>query len=139
VVTAALRPRARSGVNLRLTARRDSAPAHISGDAGRVESLASTPIVVDAHDAPFSQGEDVEDLAQGLFLGADVRSPCAQHDLLAAAGELECVDLAALLEPPPEGVDHLLAAVTDPLLAQTLPADVRIEQPRRNFEIAALA
>src|SRR5213596_3772298 len=52
-------------------------------------------------------------------------------------GELECVDLAALLEPPPEGVDHLLAAVTDPLLAQTLPANVRIEQPRRGFEIAA--
>src|SRR6266516_4266999 len=62
--------------------------------------------------------------------------PRAQH-LLAAPGELECVELAALLEPPAEGVDHLLAAVTDPLLAQTLPADVRIEQPRRGFEIAA--
>jgi hypothetical protein len=31
--------------------------------------------------------------------------------------------------------DHLLAAMTDPLLAQPLPPDVRIEQPRRSFEI----
>jgi hypothetical protein len=40
-------------------------------------------------------------------------------------------------EPPTEGVDHLLAAVADPLLAQPLPADLRIKQPRRSFEIAA--
>src|SRR5439155_18627625 len=105
-----------------LDARRDSAPAQIPGDAGRLKSLAPTPIVVDAHDPPVAQGEDVEDLAQRLFLGADVRSPSAQHDLLAAARELECVDLAALLEPPAERVDHLLAPVTDPLLAQPLPA-----------------
>src|SRR5262249_25663336 len=79
----------------------------------------------------------VEDLTQRLFLGADVRSPSAQHDLGAAAGELECVDLAALLEPPTESVDHLLAPVTDPLLAQPLPAHIWIEQPRRSFEITA--
>jgi hypothetical protein len=32
---------------------------------------------------------------------------------------------------------HLLAAVTNPLLSQPLPADVRIEQLRRGFEITA--
>src|SRR5439155_6633778 len=83
------------------------------------------------------QRKDVEDLAQRLFVRADVRSPSAQHNMLAAARELECVDLAALLEPPTEGVDHLLAPVTDPLLAQPLPADVGIEQPRRSFEITS--
>ena len=57
--------------------------------------------------------------------------------MLAATGELECVDLAPLLEPQPERVDDLLAAVADPLLAQPLPADVGIEQPRRSFEITA--
>src|SRR5262249_143912 len=56
---------------------------------------------------------------------------------LAAAGELERVDLAARLHPPTERVDHLLRAVTNPLLAQPLPADVRIEQPRRRLEITA--
>src|SRR6266550_758092 len=89
------------------------------------------------NDPPVAQSEDVEDLAQRLFLGADVRSACAQHDLVAAAGELECVDLAALLEPPTERVDHLLAAVTDPLLAQPPPADVGIEQRCSSFEIIA--
>jgi hypothetical protein len=73
---------------------------------------------------PSRRVKTLEDLAQGLLLEADVRSACAQHDLVAAAGELERVDLAALLEPPTERVDHLLAAVTDPLLAQPLPADV---------------
>src|SRR6266487_2187663 len=57
--------------------------------------------------------------------------------MVAAARELECVDLAALLEPPAKRVDHLRAPVTDPLLAQPLPADVGIEQPRRGFEITA--
>jgi hypothetical protein len=51
--------------------------------------------------------------------------PRAHLDPLAAAGELECFDPAALLEPPPEGVDHLFAVVTDPLLAQPLPAGKR--------------
>src|SRR6266571_8226291 len=64
-------------------------------------------------------------------------APCAQHNMLAAARELECVDLAALLEPATESVDHLLAPLTDPLLAQPLPADIWIEQPRRSFEITA--
>src|SRR5439155_18224822 len=114
-----------------------SAPVRVLGDAGCRERLPAAPVVVDADDPSVAQREDVEDLVQGLFRRADARSARAQHDLLAAAGELECVDLAALLEPPPEGVDHLLAAVTDPLLAQTLPADVRVEQPRRGFEIAA--
>src|SRR5262245_20655887 len=68
---------------------------------------------------------------------ADVGSARAQHDRLAAAGELRRVDLAALLQPPTERVDHLLRAVTNPLLAQPLPADVRIEQPRRRLEITA--
>ena len=57
--------------------------------------------------------------------------------MFAAARELECVDLATLLEPPMERVDHLLTPVTDPLLAQPLPADVGIEQRRRSFEITA--
>ena len=60
-------------------------PAHILGDAGRFKSLAPTPVVVDPHDPPVAQREDVEDLAQRLFLGADVRSACAQHDLLSGA------------------------------------------------------
>jgi hypothetical protein len=45
-----------------------------------------------------------------FFHRADVRSACAQHDLVAAAGDLECVDLAALFEPPTKRVDHFLAA-----------------------------
>jgi hypothetical protein len=47
------------------------------------------PVVVDAHDPSVAQREDVENLAQGLFLGADGRSARAQHDLLAAAAELD--------------------------------------------------
>jgi hypothetical protein len=35
--------------------------------------------------------------------------PRAQHNLRARAGELEHVDLAPLVEPPTEGVDHLLS------------------------------
>jgi hypothetical protein len=84
-----------------------------------------------------AQGEDVEDLIQLLFQRTDVLSACAQHDLVAAARELKCVDLAALLERPAKRVDHLLAAVTDPLLAQPVPAHVSIEQPGRSFEITA--
>jgi hypothetical protein len=41
------------------------------------------------------------------------------------------------VEPPTESLDRLLAAVTNPLLAQTLPADVGIEQTRRRAEIIA--
>jgi hypothetical protein len=43
----------------------------------------------------------------------------------------------SLLEAPTESLEHLLAAVTDPLLAQSLPADVGIEQLRRGVEITA--
>src|SRR5712691_7850150 len=107
------------------------------GEGGNISSSAAK--VFDAHDPPVAQRKDVEDLAlEGLvFHRANARSARAQHHPLAAAGELECVDLAALLEPPTERVDHLLAAATDPLLAQPLPADVRIEQLRRCFEITA--
>jgi hypothetical protein len=86
---------------------------------------------------PSRRAKTLKIWPSGSSAGADVRSACAQHDPLAAAGELERVDPAALLEPPPEGVEHLLAAVTDPLLAQPPPADLRIEQPRRSFEITA--
>src|SRR6266498_4639529 len=60
-----------------------------------------------ALDPPVAQGEDVEDLTleRLVFHRVDARSARAQHNLLAAAGELECFDLAALLEPPAEPVD----------------------------------
>jgi hypothetical protein len=86
---------------------------------------------------PSRRAKTLKIWPSGSSAGADVRSASAQHDPLAAAGELERVDPAALLEPPPERVEHLLAAVTDPLLAQPPPADLRIEQPRRSFEITA--
>jgi len=53
------------------------------------------------------------------------------------ARELECVDLAALLEPGAEGLEHLLAPVADPLSAQSLPGDVGIEQRGRRVEVAS--
>ena len=51
---------------------------------------------------PARRREDVEDLALERLAAhlADARAAGAQHDLLAAAGELERVHLAALLEPP---------------------------------------
>src|SRR5207244_9466327 len=114
-------------------------PVRVAGDAGCRQRLPPAPVVVDAHDPPVAQGENVEDLAleRLVFHRVDACSARAEHNLLAAAGELECIDLAAPLEPPTERVDHLLAAVTDPLLAQPLPTDVRIEQPRGGFEITA--
>src|SRR6266540_178889 len=57
----------------------------------------------------------------------DAQATGSHDHLLIAAGELERVDLAALLETPAEGVDHLLATVADPVLAQPLPGDVGIE------------
>src|SRR5262249_45406728 len=114
-------------------------PVRVLVDAGCRQRLPPAPVVVDAHDPPVAQDEDVEDLAleRLVFDRVDARSARAEHNLLAAAGELECIDLAAPLEPPTEGVDHLLAAVTNPLLAQPLPADVRVEKPGRGFEITA--
>src|SRR6266545_4818486 len=44
---------------------------------------------------------------------------------------------SVLLEPPAEGLDHLLASVADPVLAQPLPGDLGIEQCRRGVDVAA--
>ncbi len=94
-----------------------------------VDRLAPTSVVVDAHDPAGAQREDVEDLALERLAAhlADARAAGAQHDLLAAAGELERVHLAALLEPPAEGLDHLLAAVAHPAVERHLPGHVGIE------------
>jgi hypothetical protein len=77
----------------------------------------------------LAQGEDVEDLALEWLAShlGDARAAGSHDDLLAAAGELERVDLAALVETPTEGVDHLLATVADPVLAQPPPRDFGIE------------
>jgi hypothetical protein len=95
-------------------------------------------VIVDAHDPPVVEGEDVEDLAPERLAGdlSDARAAGTQHDLIAAAGELERVDLAALLEPRAEGLEHLLASAADPFLAQPLPGDLGIEQSRHGVEVA---
>src|SRR5262249_4201555 len=110
----------------RLHRARHSAPVDIL-DASGAERLPARAIVVDLHDPPVAYREDVEHPAQGLFHRADVRASCAHNDTLATARELEGVDLATVLEHPAERVDHLLAAVTDPLVAQPLPLDVGVE------------
>jgi hypothetical protein len=92
----------------------------IRGDAGCRKRFVPAPIVVDAHDPAVTKGESVEDLALERLAShrADARAAGTQHDLLAAAGELERVDLAALVESPAKGVEHLFAAVADPIFAQ---------------------
>jgi hypothetical protein len=77
-----------------------------------------------------AKGEDVVDLALER-LARDLRrfrTARAHHDPVFAADELEHVDLAALVERPAEGVDHLVAAVADEVVAQSSPGDVGSEQ-----------
>src|SRR5262245_51642900 len=68
-----------------------SAPVNVL-DASCPERLSAAAVVVDPHDPSIAEGENVEDLAEGLFRRADVLSACADHDALAAAGELERID-----------------------------------------------
>src|SRR5215207_3870731 len=65
------------------------------------QRLAPAPVVVDAHDPPIAQREDVEDLAPERLAShlGHARTAGAKDNVFAAACELECVDLAALLEP----------------------------------------
>jgi len=84
-------------------------------------------------------GKDIEHLPLerlGANVG-DARTAGAHHDLVAAAGEFERVDLTALLEPPAEGLDHLFAPLAARLLAQPLPLDLGIEQRASGVEVAA--
>src|SRR6266545_1473846 len=114
-------------------------PARVRGDACCRERLGPPPVVLDAHDPPVAQSEDVEDLPLERLAPylRDAQATGSHDHLLIAAGELERVDLAALLETPAEGVDHLLATVADPVLAQPLPGDVGTEYPRCGVEVAA--
>ena len=80
----------------------DSAPAGVVGGVAGRERLDSAPIVI-----------DLERLARDL---GDGRATGSHDHLITATAELERVDLAALLQSPAEGLDHLLGAVADPVL-----------------------
>ena len=90
-----------------------------NGSANIADFDSDVVLLVDAHDPAITQSEDVEDLALERLAShlGDARAAGAQHDLIIGAGELEPIDVAALLEPPAEGIDHLLAAVANPLRA----------------------
>jgi hypothetical protein len=116
-----------------------SAPVRVLSDAGCGEGVAPPPVVDDAHDPPLAQGEDVEDLAiERLVLDrVDAWAASAEDDCSPARVNSSASISRRRSSPQAEGLDHLLAAVADPLLAHALPGHVGIEQRRRDVEVAA--
>src|SRR5215207_5807804 len=103
------------------------------------QRLAPAPVVVDAHDPPIAQREDVEDLAPERLAShlGHARTAGAKDNVFAAACELECVDLAALLEPMRKVSSTSSHPWQNPLIAQPLPGDVGMEQRGRSVEVAS--
>src|SRR6266545_3028697 len=66
-------------------------PARVRGDACCRERLGPPPVVLDAHDPPVAQSEDVEDLPLERLAPylRDAQATGSHDHLLIAAGELE--------------------------------------------------
>src|SRR5258708_1705584 len=86
---------------------------------------------------PPRRGKTLKILPRGSSSRPMFRPRAPNTTCAAAGGHQGCADLAPRVDPPAEGVAHLLAPVPTPPPPHPLPAAAGIEPPRRSFEITA--